>query len=93
MTCDCFILRYDREFLLQFMQVCKEKPPQLPPLDILGLEPVDQTSFAMTRWGSGRHLQLASAGSSATGFRSGSVGNGGGFKPCASPNPCQWGNL
>ena len=52
MTCDCsIILRYDREFLLQFMQVCKEKPPQLPPLDVLGLEPVDQTSFAMTRWG------------------------------------------
>ena len=84
-SCNSFIFRYDREFLLQFMQVCKEKPPQLPPLDILGLEPVDQTSFAMTRWGSGRHLQ-ASAGSSATGLRSAPVGNGGGFKPCASPN-------
>ncbi|KAG8733135.1 hypothetical protein FRC10_000405 [Ceratobasidium sp. 414] len=31
--------RYDREFLLQFMNVCKEKPDSLPPLDAIGLEP------------------------------------------------------
>ena len=87
-SCDCFLLRYDREFLLQFMQVCKEKPPQLPPLDILGLEPVSQESYAMTRGGSGRHRQ-ASAGVPASGSRSASVGLGvpGGFKPCAPLNP------
>ncbi|OBZ69587.1 Eukaryotic translation initiation factor 4 gamma [Grifola frondosa] len=29
--------RYDREFLLQFMAICKEKPNSLPPLDAIGL--------------------------------------------------------
>ncbi|KAI6128073.1 eukaryotic translation initiation factor 4G1-domain-containing protein, partial [Pisolithus croceorrhizus] len=33
--------RYDRDFLLQFMAVCKEKPPNLSSRDIFGLEPVD----------------------------------------------------
>ncbi|KAG9120183.1 hypothetical protein FRC07_004418, partial [Ceratobasidium sp. 392] len=34
--------RYDRDFLLQFMNVCKEKPDSLPPLDAIGLEPGEQ---------------------------------------------------
>ncbi|KAG8733136.1 hypothetical protein FRC10_000406, partial [Ceratobasidium sp. 414] len=34
--------RYDREFLLQFMDVCKERPDSLPPLDAIGLEPCAQ---------------------------------------------------
>ncbi|KAI0645181.1 eukaryotic translation initiation factor 4G1, eIF4E-binding domain-containing protein [Trametes meyenii] len=29
--------RYDRDFLLQFMAVCKETPGPLPPLEALGL--------------------------------------------------------
>ncbi|KAG1739093.1 eukaryotic translation initiation factor 4G1, eIF4E-binding domain-containing protein, partial [Suillus paluster] len=33
--------RYDRDFLMQFMHVCKEKPPTLAALDVLGIEPVD----------------------------------------------------
>lgn len=45
--------RYDRDFLLQFMSVCKEKPDSLPPLDAIGLEPADQ-GHAMYRGGSGR---------------------------------------
>ena len=49
-----FICRYDREFLLQFMSVCKERPATLPPLDAIGLEPVDHT-HAMSRGGSGHH--------------------------------------
>ncbi|KLO17689.1 hypothetical protein SCHPADRAFT_156858 [Schizopora paradoxa] len=44
--------RYDRDFLLQFMKVCVEKPDNLPNLEAIGLEPVDQN--AMTRGGSGR---------------------------------------
>ncbi|KIM52875.1 hypothetical protein SCLCIDRAFT_482059 [Scleroderma citrinum Foug A] len=86
--------RYDRDFLLQFMQVCKEKPPHLPALDILGLEPVDQASYTMTRGGSGRHRQ-ASAGVSMSGPRSASIGLGvgGGFKPSAPPNPFQMGQF
>ncbi|KAI1796808.1 eukaryotic translation initiation factor 4G1, eIF4E-binding domain-containing protein, partial [Ganoderma leucocontextum] len=34
--------RYDRDFLLQFMAVCKEKPDSLPPLDVISLEPMEQ---------------------------------------------------
>jgi translation initiation factor 4G len=30
------------------MPICKEKPPALPPLDVLGIELVDQSSFSMT---------------------------------------------
>ncbi|KAG9014201.1 hypothetical protein FRB94_013511 [Tulasnella sp. JGI-2019a] len=30
--------KYDRDFLLQFMVVCKDKPDHLPPLDALGIE-------------------------------------------------------
>ncbi|EJD40409.1 hypothetical protein AURDEDRAFT_115891 [Auricularia subglabra TFB-10046 SS5] len=32
--------RYDRDFLMQFMEVCKEKPDQLPPVEALGIEPI-----------------------------------------------------
>ncbi|KAI6119120.1 eukaryotic translation initiation factor 4G1-domain-containing protein, partial [Pisolithus croceorrhizus] len=35
--------RYDRGFLLQFMTMCKEKPPNLSSRDIFGLEPVDES--------------------------------------------------
>ncbi|KAJ6563363.1 eukaryotic translation initiation factor 4G1, eIF4E-binding domain-containing protein, partial [Mycena vulgaris] len=34
--------RYDRDFLLQFMSICKEKPDMLPLLDAIGIGPVDQ---------------------------------------------------
>lgn len=44
--------RYDRDFLLQFMTICKEKPDNLPPLEAIGLEPSDQ--HQMGRTGSGR---------------------------------------
>ncbi|KAF8161715.1 eukaryotic translation initiation factor 4G1, eIF4E-binding domain-containing protein, partial [Mycena galopus ATCC 62051] len=33
--------RYDFEFLLQFMPICKEKPDNLPRLDALGIRPVE----------------------------------------------------
>jgi translation initiation factor 4G len=36
------------------MLVCKERPASLPPLDAIGLEPVDHT-HAMSRGGSGHH--------------------------------------
>jgi len=53
--------RYDRDFLLQFMSLCKEKPATLPPLDAIGLEPVDHSSLGMTRGGSGRHRTSSGA--------------------------------
>ncbi|CAH7688681.1 hypothetical protein PPACK8108_LOCUS23679 [Phakopsora pachyrhizi] len=38
--------RYDREFLLQFMGLCKDKPAQLPDLDSIGM--VDSISSAVS---------------------------------------------
>ncbi|TFK74623.1 hypothetical protein BDN72DRAFT_788870 [Pluteus cervinus] len=72
--------RYDREFLLQFMALCKEKPAMLPPLDAIGLEPVDQSSLSMSRGGSGRHNRQSASAIS----RSGSIGLG--FSPSQSFN-------
>ncbi|KAG5335134.1 hypothetical protein C0989_002325 [Termitomyces sp. Mn162] len=49
------LLRYDRSFLLQFMEVCKQKPEGLTDLIIMGLEPNSshtQENFAMARGGS-----------------------------------------
>ena len=43
---------YSRDFLLQFMPICTEKPDNLPPLDVLGLQP-DQ-SYQIARGGSSR---------------------------------------
>ncbi|KAF7297932.1 MI domain-containing protein [Mycena chlorophos] len=40
--------RYDRDFLLQFMLICKEKPDNLPPLDAIGIGPVDQATMTRT---------------------------------------------
>ncbi|SJK97983.1 uncharacterized protein ARMOST_01239 [Armillaria ostoyae] len=53
--------RYDRDFLLQFMSICKEKPDSLPALDAIGLEPSDQINFPMSRGGPGRHRQCSGA--------------------------------
>ncbi|KAJ7188713.1 armadillo-type protein [Mycena filopes] len=39
---------YDRDFLLQFMPICKVKPDMLPPLDAIGIGPVDQNSITQT---------------------------------------------
>ena len=36
------------------MNICKEKPDNLPPLDVIGLEPSDTSSHTMSRGGSGR---------------------------------------
>ncbi|KAI0669667.1 hypothetical protein C8Q78DRAFT_1041469 [Trametes maxima] len=81
--------RYDRDFLLQFMAVCKEKPDSLPPLDAIGLEPADQ-SFAITRGGSHgprRSSSTAMPPPSSTTPRQASVGLGiSGFnKPSSNP--------
>ncbi|KIJ15597.1 hypothetical protein PAXINDRAFT_169050 [Paxillus involutus ATCC 200175] len=87
--------RYDRDFLMQFMQLCKEKPLNLPPLDILGIEPVDQTSFNMTRGGSGRHRQASGTMTPST-ARQNSVGLGitpFAGKTGASPSPFAMGQF
>ena len=89
--------RYDRDFLIQFMHLCKERPSNLPPLDILGIEPVDQSTFSMTRGGSGRHRHPASAITLTARPSSSSVGlgisSGSGPKPGAVPSPFDMGHL
>ncbi|WWC70114.1 uncharacterized protein I206_104061 [Kwoniella pini CBS 10737] len=37
--------RYDRDFLMQFMGVCREKPESLPPLEEIGLEADASSGF------------------------------------------------
>ena len=69
-----FHRRYDRDFLLQFMNICKEKPDHLPPLDVIGLEPTD-TSHTMSRGGSGRNRATSSMSMPAN-ARSASIGLG-----------------
>jgi translation initiation factor 4G len=69
-----FHRRYDRDFLLQFMNICKEKPDHLPPLDVIGLEPTD-TSHTMSRGGSGRN-RATSGMSMPANARSASIGLG-----------------
>ncbi|KZP10341.1 hypothetical protein FIBSPDRAFT_899780 [Athelia psychrophila] len=64
--------KYDRDFLRQFMSICKEKPDQHPPLDAIGREPLDQ--FSMSRGGSGRH-RTTSMQMGPPGPRAGSIGS------------------
>ncbi|KAF9485987.1 hypothetical protein BDN70DRAFT_870471 [Pholiota conissans] len=75
--------RYDREFLLQFMSICKEKPAMLPPLDAIGLEPTDQ--HHMARGGSGRKgsgaIPPQRQGSIGLGFSSNTFGGKGAGNP------------
>ncbi|KAF7315064.1 MI domain-containing protein [Mycena indigotica] len=47
--------RYDRDFLLQFMLICKEKPDNLPPLDAIGIGPADQAAMTRTSSRGGTH--------------------------------------
>lgn len=69
--------RYDRDFLLQFMEICREKPESLPALDAIGLEADTSSGFGSGRGGSraGRPSMGPPGGG-----RSGGIGGGrGGF--------------
>ncbi|KAG7091123.1 hypothetical protein E1B28_010177 [Marasmius oreades] len=84
--------RYDREFLLQFMSICKEKPDMLPPLDAIGLEPADTSQFKMSRGGSGHH-GMKNGGRQAS-LGSLSFGGASGFtKPGSGPSFGGMGNF
>ncbi|KIJ15656.1 hypothetical protein PAXINDRAFT_133790 [Paxillus involutus ATCC 200175] len=80
---------------MQFMQLCKEKPLNLPPLDILGIEPMDQTYFNLTHGGSGR--RQASGTMTPSTARQNSVGlwitGPFGGKTGASPSPFAMGQF
>ncbi|KDQ20084.1 hypothetical protein BOTBODRAFT_27505 [Botryobasidium botryosum FD-172 SS1] len=74
--------RYDRDFLMQFMNVCKEKPDMLPPLDAIGLAPGEDNGVGSY----GRPSNRRAGGSMGPppGGRSASVGLGlglGGIPP------------
>ncbi|KAG1824451.1 armadillo-type protein [Suillus subaureus] len=85
--------RYDRDFLMQFMHICKEKPPTLPALDVLGIEPVDRSSFPMALGGPGCHRNASGAMPISTN-RQASVGLGiGGFQKPSIPSGFQMGNF
>ena len=56
------------------MNICKEKPEHLPPLDVIGLEP-SETSHTMSRGGSGRS-RTSSSMSMPGSVRSASIGLG-----------------
>ncbi|KAF8070722.1 armadillo-type protein [Lyophyllum atratum] len=69
------------------MEICKEKPDNLPPLDAIGLEPNGDPSLSMSRGGSGRHRQGSGA---APPSRQASVGLGfttSGFGKAGGQNP------
>lgn len=57
------------------MNICKEKPENLPPLDVIGLEASDAPSLPMSRGGSGRS-RAPSGMSVPTNPRSASIGLG-----------------
>ena len=44
-----FTLRYDGNFLSRFIAVCKEKPDFLPPVDVIGLQLVEQDLWGLAR--------------------------------------------
>jgi len=58
-SCSNSCHRYDCEFLLQFMSICKEKPATLLPLDAIGIEPLDLLHLMCS--GSGRHHTSSTA--------------------------------
>lgn len=69
--------RYDREFLMQFMNVCREKPENLPPLEEIGLEAESSSGFGTTRGARGPRSSIGppSRGGVPTGLGIGGLGN------------------
>src|ERR1700723_334432 len=85
------MVRYDREFLLQFMLICREKPDMLPPLDAIGLEPADQ-HYPMSRGGSGSRRPNSTM--APPNIRQASIGLGlGSFSKSNTSNPFSMGNF
>lgn len=58
--------RYDRDFLMQFMEVCKEKPDSLPNLEEIGLEADTSSGFGQSR--RGNRGPMGSSGRTAPGL-------------------------
>ncbi|WRT66489.1 uncharacterized protein IL334_003448 [Kwoniella shivajii] len=71
--------RYDRDFLMQFMGVCREKPESLPPLEEIGLE-ADASSGFGSRGARGGRNSTGPSSRSASGASTG-LGIGGINRP------------
>lgn len=82
--------RYDREFLMQFMEVCRERPERLPPLEEIGLEADTSSGFGRRPNGRGSSNGAPGRGLGLSGSSNGSTsrypsqgmgqfGTGGGF--------------
>ncbi|KIY45095.1 ARM repeat-containing protein [Fistulina hepatica ATCC 64428] len=73
--------RYDREFLIQFMEICKDRPENMLELHSIGLDPNDQPfqNFSTTRGGSGRRAPTHLGRQASAGFP-GSLGGAAGFR-------------
>jgi len=52
---------FDRDFLLQFMSICKGKPATLDNIGLDPANPLDQASLSRTRGGKGRHRTSSGA--------------------------------
>ncbi|OJA08524.1 hypothetical protein AZE42_02444, partial [Rhizopogon vesiculosus] len=76
--------RYDRDFLMQFIHICKEKPPTLPPLDYLSIGTHDVVR--------GRHRNVSSAVPPSASRQSVGLGITGSQK-LSAPNSFQMGNF
>ncbi|KAK6909957.1 hypothetical protein I203_103983 [Kwoniella mangroviensis CBS 8507] len=71
--------RYDRDFLMQFMGVCREKPESLPPLEEIGLE-ADASSGFGSRGSRGGRNSMGPSSRSVSGAPTG-LGIGGLNRP------------
>jgi translation initiation factor 4G len=69
--------RYDRNFLMQFMDRCKDKPDSLPPLEEIGLEAESSSGFGNRSSGRGgsRSSMGGSSRGASTGLGIGGIGN------------------
>jgi len=70
--------RYDRDFLMQFMNVCREKPDSLPPLEEIGLGAEASSGFGTTRGPRGSRSSMGpppARGAAPTGLGIGGLGN------------------
>ena len=65
--------RYDREFLMQFMSVCREKPDSLPPLEEIGLEAESSSGFGSRGGRGGRSSMGPGKGSAPAGLGIGNL--------------------
>ncbi|KAG8901878.1 hypothetical protein FRB99_005018, partial [Tulasnella sp. 403] len=76
--------KYDRDFLLQFMSICKDKPDNLPPLDALGIEREENGGSQFGSTGRSNRRPMSNMGPPSS-TRSASIGLGLNNMPFSGP--------